>query len=55
MDHTDLLKRLIDSNKQSQEYIWRRQLKISKVATRYVSPKFLLPYADHVNDFHKVF
>ena len=36
-DDKDLLNGLIDRNRQSQEYIWRCQLKISKFATRYVA------------------
>ena len=53
VNDTDLLNGLIDRNRQSQEYIWRCQLKISKFATRYVaqihrgelgmSPEFPLP------------
>ena len=58
-DDKDLLNGLIDRTRQSQEYIWRCQLKISKFATRYVtyrmSPKFPLPYADHVDDADMVF
>ena len=33
----DLLNGLIDRTRQSQEYIWRCQLIISKFATRYVA------------------
>ena len=36
-DDKDLLNGLIDRNRQSQEYIWRCQLKISKFAMRYVA------------------
>ena len=39
VDDTDLLKRLIDRNKQSQVYIWRCQLKISSLQLG-MSPKF---------------